>query len=167
MQRSDLKFAPALCTMLVFGVLIHPFVLSPGKFPFLYHSLGDERVCSPAARSATRRWLWDVSGFAKVPGISLQMLNVGPWSSFPGRASVAPCCSLVHSPEQSGQVGQRYCRCHCSLRSPQGPWCESVHLLHGAQPRYLPMKLVGLGLVDTNGTAIISLVSAVRLVNHL
>lgn len=83
MQRSDLKFAPALCTMLVFGVLIHPFVLNPWKFPFLYHSLGDEWVCSLAARSATRRWLWDVSGFAKVPGISLQMLNMGPWSSFP------------------------------------------------------------------------------------
>lgn len=137
MQRSDLKFAPALCTMLVFGVLIHPFVLNPWKFPFLYHSLGDEWVCSLAARSATRRWLWDVSGFAKVPGISLQMLNMGPWSSFPflqprhvqlcpcqepvsvGRASMAPCCSLVHSPEQSGQVGQRYCRCHCPLRSPK------------------------------------------------
>lgn len=30
-------------------------------------------VFSPAARSATRRWLWDVSGFENIPGIRLQM----------------------------------------------------------------------------------------------
>lgn len=29
------------------------------------------------------------------------------------------------------------------------------------------MKLVGLGLVDINSTAIISVVSAIRLMNHL
>lgn len=51
----------------------HTFVLDPGKFPFFSPSLGDERVFSPAASSATRRWLWDVPGFENVPGVRLQM----------------------------------------------------------------------------------------------
>lgn len=129
-------------------VLTHPFVLDPGKFPFLSHSPGDEWVFFPAARSATRRWLWDVSGFENVLGsgckchcgivVILSFLPAWPCPHVParsrrpgglgrlGRASVAP----LWSPRGSVYWGWP-CRCH----SPQAPWWESAPLPHGAQPR--------------------------------
>jgi len=180
MQRSELKFAPALCTMLMFRVHIHPFVSDPGKFPFLYHSLGDERVFSPPCHQTGAMGCVRISEhsgdlLANVDRGTVVIPSFPPaWARPPAPLPGASACAATrlwaepvwpHAAPLPAALSWVAKWDNASagvtaltLTPSDSPRCESVHLLRCAQARYVPMTLVGFGvggLVGTSSTAVL------------